>query len=85
MTTYGREILMSRVCEICGKGTIFGRTYAKRGLARRKKGAGIKITGITNRSFAPNLIKKRILLDGHVKTAKVCTACLRNGSVALVR
>ncbi|MCK5571085.1 MAG: 50S ribosomal protein L28, partial [Spirochaetes bacterium] len=36
---------MARVCEICGKGTIFGRSYAKRGLARRKKGAGIKITG----------------------------------------
>jgi large subunit ribosomal protein L28 len=72
---------MARVCEICGKGTIFGRSYAKRGLARRKKGAGIKITGITNRSFAPNLIKKRILINGKVKTAKVCTSCLKSGTI----
>ena len=74
---------MARVCEICGKGTIFGRSYAKRGLARRKKGAGIKITGITNRSFAPNLIKKRILINGKVKTTKVCTSCLKNGAITL--
>ena len=72
---------MARVCEICGKGTIFGRSYSKRGLARRKKGAGIKITGITNRSFAPNLIKKRVVINGKVKTAKVCTSCLRSGAV----
>ncbi|HEB32509.1 MAG TPA: 50S ribosomal protein L28 [Spirochaetes bacterium] len=76
---------MARVCEICGKSTTFGRSYAKRGLARRKKGAGIKITGITNRSFAPNLIKKRIVINGKVKNAKVCTSCLRNGTLVLAK
>lgn len=76
---------MSRVCEICGKGTIFGRSYAKRGLARRKKGAGIKVTGIKNRTFAPNLIKKRIIIDGKVKNAKVCTSCLKSGAAILVK
>jgi large subunit ribosomal protein L28 len=74
---------MARMCEICGKGTTAGRTYAKRGLARRKKGAGVKITGISKRSFAPNLIKKRVIINGKVKTAKICTACLKNGSVIL--
>ncbi len=76
---------MARVCEICGKSTIFGRSYAKRGLARRKKGAGIKITGITNRSFAPNLVKKRIVINGKVKNAKVCTSCVRNGVLVLAK
>ena len=74
---------MSRICEVCGKGTTFGRSYAKRGLARRKKGAGIKITGITNRSFSPNLVKKRIVVDGKVRTRKVCVECLKSGKVAL--
>jgi large subunit ribosomal protein L28 len=76
---------MARVCEICGKGTTAGRTYAKRGLARRKKGAGVKITVIAKRSFAPNLIKKRVIIDGKVKTAKICTSCLKNGSVVLLK
>jgi large subunit ribosomal protein L28 len=76
---------MPRVCEICGKKTSFGRSYAKRGLARRKKGAGIKITGISNRSFKPNLIKRRIVINGTVKNAKICTSCLKSGKVALVK
>lgn len=76
---------MGRRCEVCGKGTIFGRSYATRGLARRKKGAGIKITGITKRSFAPNLIKKRIIINGTVKKAKVCASCLKSGKAVLAR
>lgn len=76
---------MPRVCEICGKKTGFGRSYAKRGLAKRKKGAGVKITGISNRSFKPNLKKKRINIDGKVKNARVCTSCLRGGRVVLVK
>ena len=76
---------MSRVCEICGKSTTSGRSYAKRGLARRKKGAGVKITGITKRTFAPNLIKKRVLIDGKVKNAKICTSCLKSGNAVLLK
>jgi len=74
---------MANICEICGKGTIAGRSYATRGLARRKNGAGIKITGITKRSFRPNIIKKRIVLDGSVRNVKICTSCLRSGRVKL--
>ncbi len=76
---------MAHVCEICGKGTIAGRSYATRGLARRKNGAGIKITGIAKRSFRPNIIKKRIVLDGSVKKVKICTSCLRSGRVKLAQ
>ena len=76
---------MARVCEICGKRTIAGRSYATRGLAKSKNGAGIKITGITKRTFSPNLIKKRIIINGKVKTAKVCTTCLKSGKVVLAK
>jgi len=76
---------MARVCEICGKGTVSGRSYSTRGLAKRKNGAGIKITGITKRSFAPNLIKKRIIVNGKVKKSNVCTSCLRSGKVILAK
>ena len=76
---------MSRVCAVCGKSTTAGRSYATRGLARRKKGAGVKVTGITKRSFAPNLVKKRIVLNGKVKTTKICAQCLKSGKAVLVK
>lgn len=75
---------MARECVVCGKKTVFGRSYATRGLAKSKKGAGIKITGISKRKFSPNLIKKRILLNDKVVTAKVCASCLKSGKVKLV-
>jgi large subunit ribosomal protein L28 len=77
------ELTMSRICAICGKSTVAGRSYASRGLARRKKGAGIKITGISKRCFAPNLVKKRIVLNGKVVTTKICTQCLKNGKAVI--
>jgi large subunit ribosomal protein L28 len=74
---------MSKVCEICGKGSVAGRSYATRGLARRKNGAGVKVTGITTKRFSPNLMKKRIQVKGSIRNARVCTECLRNGRVVL--
>jgi large subunit ribosomal protein L28 len=74
---------MANSCEICGKKTVAGRSYATRGLARRQNGAGIKITGITKRSFKPNIIKKTVVVNGSVKKVKICTACLRSGRVTL--
>jgi large subunit ribosomal protein L28 len=74
---------MAYACEICGKKTIAGRSYATRGLARRKKGAGIKVTGISKRSFKPNIIKKTVVINGSVKKIKICTSCLRSKKVTL--
>jgi len=51
---------MSKVCSLTGKKPSFGRTYALRGIAKKKKGIGLKITGKTNRRFLPNLKKKRL-------------------------
>lgn len=76
---------MANVCAVCGKGVTAGRKYATRGLAKRKNGAGVKVTGISRRTFTPNLIKKRILLNGSVRTTKICTECLRTGRATLAR
>ncbi len=36
-----------------------GNSYALRGIAKKKKGIGLKVTGIKKRRFQPNLMKKR--------------------------
>lgn len=50
---------MSKECEVTGKRTTRGYTYAIRGIAKKKKGIGLKVTGKTKRRFQPNLFKKR--------------------------
>lgn len=50
---------MSRICEITGKKPVRGYQYAIRGIAKKKKGIGLKTTGKTKRSFYPNVVKKR--------------------------
>ena len=70
---------MSRVCDICGKGPLFGNVIARRGLARKKDGAGRKITGVTRRLRYPNLQVTRIIIDKQVKKIKICTKCLKKG------
>ena len=72
---------MSRVCQICGKGTTTGRMYTHRGRAKRLGGVGIKTTGVTKRTFSPNLQRVRALVNGAVKTIRVCTNCIKSGRV----
>ena len=72
---------MSRICDICGKGVTAGRMFARRGRAKRLGGVGIKTTGVTNRTFAPNLQRVKALVDGTVKTIRVCTRCIKSGKV----
>lgn len=50
---------MARNCIVTGRKTGFGRSYSLRGIAKKKKGIGLKITGCTNRRFLPNLVTKR--------------------------
>lgn len=73
---------MSKSCEICGKGSIPGIKYKRRGMVRRKGGAGSKIVGKTLRRFYPNLQRIKINLKGTVKHAKVCVSCITAGKVA---
>ena len=51
---------MSRICQVTKKKTATGKTYSIRGIAKKKKGIGLNITGVTKRKFLPNLFKKRL-------------------------
>ena len=72
---------MPKICYICKKGTVAGRTITRRGLAKKKGGVGKKITGITIRRFLPNLRTVRAVINGNVKRIRVCTKCLKAGKV----
>ena len=72
---------MSRTCEICKKGTVAGRSIARRGLPKKKGGVGLKTTGVSNRKFRANIQKIRVLDGGRVRRARVCTRCLKAGKV----
>ena len=70
---------MARTCAITGRRTSSGRSYALRGIAKKKKGIGLKITGCTNRRFNPNLHTKRLWVPEEKRyiTLRLSTAALR--------
>jgi large subunit ribosomal protein L28 len=70
-----------KVCEICGRHPHRGRQIARRGLAKKKGGVGKKITGITKRTFKPNLQRIRAVVDGKTTRIRVCAACIRAGKI----
>jgi len=73
---------MARVCEICGKGRSLGNQIETRGKAKYLGGVGTKVTGITRRTFLPNLQSVRTTTaNGTAKTLRVCTQCIRSGSI----
>lgn len=50
---------MSRVCSITGKRFGKGRSYCYRGIAKKQKGIGLKITGSVKRQHRTNLFKQK--------------------------
>ena len=70
---------MTKRCQVTGKKPATGRSYAIRGIAKKKKGIGLKITGKTKRRFLPNLHKKKLWLTEEKRfvTLKLSTAALR--------
>ena len=70
---------MARECVVTGKKPSKGRKYSIRGLAKKKKGIGLNITGKTKRRFKPNLFKKKLWLSEEKRfiTLKLSTAALR--------
>lgn len=72
---------MSRICETCGKGPVSGIKYKRRGMIRRKGGAGSKIVGKTLRLFRPNLQRVRAAVNGAPKRVLVCVKCLKAGKI----
>jgi large subunit ribosomal protein L28 len=82
---------MTKECLVTGRKSVSGRKYVYRGIAKRKKGIGLKVTGISKRRFLPNIKKKRMYLPEEKRfvTLKLSTAALRtidkNGISAVVR
>ena len=72
---------MSKICQICGKGPVAGRSIKRRGMAKAKGGVGKKTTGITRRRFLPNLQNVKTVINGTHKTLRVCTRCIQAGKV----
>lgn len=75
---------MSRKCEICGKGAATGNSVPRKGLPRKKGGGGQHIGLKSRKVFKPNLVKVKAEIEGHRKTIKVCTRCLKAGKVQKV-
>jgi large subunit ribosomal protein L28 len=77
---------MARVCQVCGKGPQVGNQVTTRGKAKYLGGVGTKVTGITKRTFKPNLQRLRVTVNGTNTTRLVCTKCIRAGAITkLVR
>ena len=72
---------MGMQCAVCGKKPVLGYHYARRGKAKYLGGVGRKVTGITRRTFRPNLQNIQIEVDGVVQRKRVCVQCIRSGGV----
>ena len=59
---------MGKFCEVCAKGSMSGHNVSH---SNRK----------TNRIWAPNVQRDRVVVDGQAKRLNVCTRCLRSGNV----
>lgn len=69
---------MARVCEICGKGPMFGHN-----IQHRHSGQWRYRAPKTNRQWSPNLQTVRAYVNGEstVRRIRVCTRCLKAGKV----
>lgn len=70
---------MSKQCQVTKKKPVRGFTYTIRGIAKKKKGIGLKVTGKTKRRFLPNLISKRLWFaeENRFITLRLSTSALR--------
>ena len=59
---------MSRACDICGKGIMFGNQVSH-------------AHNVSRRIWQPNLQRVRAIVDGKPVRLRVCTNCLKTGRV----
>jgi large subunit ribosomal protein L28 len=59
---------MARVCEVCGKGPLFGHKISH-------------AHNVSKRRWNVNLQNVRVFLNGATKRLRVCTSCIRSGKV----
>ncbi|MCI0488411.1 MAG: 50S ribosomal protein L28 [Blastocatellia bacterium] len=62
---------MSKRCEVCGKGPLFGNRVSH-------------ANNRTSRRFNPNIQVVRALISGRAQRIRVCTRCLKAGKVVKV-
>ncbi|AHH08318.1 50S ribosomal protein L28 [Borrelia anserina] len=62
---------MGRECEITGKKTMFGNNVPRKGLAKKKGGAGQHIGVKTKRTFKVNLINKKFFVPELRKSVNI--------------
>ena len=60
--------MMGKFCEVCEKGSMSGHNVSH---SNRK----------SNRIWAPNVQRVRVLVNGQARRLNVCTRCLRSGKV----
>ena len=72
---------MGMQCSVCGKKPVIGNQKTYRGKAKYLGGVGKKITGMSRRTFKPNLQKVKAVVDGETVRVRVCTQCMRSGRV----
>jgi large subunit ribosomal protein L28 len=63
---------MATTCEVCGKGTAFGRNIRHQHSGRWQRKAPR-----TNRKFSANVQVKTMTLNGETRRFKICTRCIR--------
>ena len=59
---------MAKQCEVCAKSTVTGRQLSH-------------AHNVTSRTWEPNLVVVKALVEGTVRRIRVCTRCLRSGRV----
>ena len=59
---------MAAVCDVCGKGPIFGKSVSHSHVR-------------TNRRWNPNIQRVRALVGGAPKHLNMCTSCLKAGNL----
>jgi large subunit ribosomal protein L28 len=65
---------MSKVCEVCGKGTVAGKRVQHHSKGSKWRYKAPK----TCRVFEPNVAKVKVLNEqGEISTIKVCMKCLK--------
>lgn len=72
---------MPYTCHFTGRKTSFGKRRTYRGQKISKGGFGLKPTGITRRTFRPNLKKVNAMVDGRPQRVLASTRAIKSGLV----
>ena len=72
---------MGMQCDVCGKKPARGNQITRRGKAKYLGGIGRKPTGVSRRTFRPNLQRIQCQVGGSVERLRVCVQCIRSGRI----